>query len=328
MSVWFLKKSKRFSALLLITLAILATCITTILVVLHSPGPLKTSEQIIIKKGTSIKYTANMLVQKNVISSYNLFYLLSLFYELMGNKIKKGEYIFPDKVTPWQTLQIILSGKSLVHKLTVTEGMSVPNVIQILNDEPLLFGEIQDDVKEGYIMPDTYFFSYGDNRQKILSKMKLLMSEYLNARMSELNQASPLKSRIDVLILASIVEKEALLQSEKPLIASVFLNRLKKKLKLQADPTIIYGITEGKYQLKRSLTRSDVRKATPYNTYHIAGLPPSPICCPSRESIDAVIKPDKNDYLYFVVNGNGGHYFAKTYHEHKKYVKLYRIRQK
>ena len=173
-------------------------------------------------------------------------------------------------------------------------------------------------------MPSTYFYTFQDQRNKIVATMTKLMSDTLDELMPQLSQDSPIKTREDVLILASIVEKEALFDEERPRIAAVFLNRMKKKMKLQADPTTIYAITLGKYKLGRPLTKSDLKTISKFNTYHSLGLPPTPIACPGRKSIEAVIKPLKTKDIYFVVDGTGGHKFSSTLQSHIENVNAYR----
>jgi UPF0755 protein len=200
----------------------------------------------------------------------------------------------------------------------------VSEILEKINTEPVLMGEIKGTIPEGYLMPSTYFFSYGDQRENLVSQMRVNMSAVLDEVMLRLSPDSPLKTRIDVLTLASIVEKEATLDVERPIIASVFINRLKKGMKLQADPTTIYAVTEGKFKLDRPLTRQDLALASSYNTYYAKGLPPTPISCPGRKSLEAVVMPAKTDYLYFVVNGKGGHHFSKSLEEHNSHVANYR----
>ena len=177
-------------------------------------------------------------------------------------------------------------------------------------------------------MPSTYFYTYGDLREKIIDEMRNGMSRALDAVMLKLKEDSPLKTRRDVLIFASIVEREAGNEKERPLIAGVFINRLKRGMKLQADPTVIYAVTEGKYKLNRALTRTDLQIDSKYNTYKVEGLPPGPIACPGVASLEASVLPAKINALYFVVDGTGGHSFSSTLEEHNMYVQKFRQRLK
>jgi UPF0755 protein len=173
-------------------------------------------------------------------------------------------------------------------------------------------------------MPSTYFYSYGDQKERLIEQMRKAMTLALDEVTAKLSADSPLKSRLDVLILASIVEKETGLDSERTTIAGVFINRLKKGMKLQADPTSIYAITEGKFKLARPLTKKDLAIISPYNTYYTSGLPPGPIACPGVKSLNAVVTPAKTNALYFVVNGKGGHNFSSNLMDHNENVLKYR----
>lgn len=288
------------------------------------PGPLQETKNILIYKGTSTKKIALNLHEKEMIRFPYFFNIIAKFYGAAGKHLKSGEYALTERITPLQIFKILSSGQSVIHKLTIVEGITVHDIVERLRSEELLTGDVEVDCTEGFLMPSTYFFSFGDSKQKILSQMKRMMSDTLDELMPGLAKDSPLKTRLDVLILASIVEKEAGNEAEKPIIAGVFINRLKKKMKLQADPTTIYSLTLGKSHLNRPLTKQDLLIKSPFNTYHILGLPPTPIACPSASSIKAVINPAKTDALYFVTNGNRGHNFSKSLEEHNTHVRNYR----
>ncbi len=232
--------------------------------------------------------------------------------------------MFTRNISPLQTLRILASGKSIIHKIIVPEGTVVSEVIKKINEESRLLGEIKGIIPEGFLMPSTYFFSYGDQKEQIIDHMRNLMSANLDKVMQNLAPDSPLKTRLEVLTLASIIEKEAGSNAEKPIIAAVFINRLKKNMKLQADSTTIYALTEGKFKLARALTKKDLLQELPYNTYYIKGLPPGPISCPSLKSLEAVVKSAKTDALFFVVDGKGGHNFSNNLNDHNRFVEIYR----
>ncbi len=265
-----------------------------------------------------------MLYDANILGYPKIFNIFAKFYGLLGMHLKSGEYTITAHTTPFQLFKILSSGQSILHKFVVQEGSTVHEVVRRLRAESLLKGDIESNITEGILMPQTYFFSFGDTKQKLLSSMKRLMSQALDELMPMLDPSSPLKTRMDVLNLASIIEKEAYLEEEKPRIAGVLLNRLKKNMKLQADPTTIYGITMGKYTLARPLTKSDLRSKNNYNTYYITGLPHAPIALPSRSSIEAAVKPMETKELYFVVNGHGGHNFSDDLAKHNKYIAEYK----
>lgn len=286
-------------------------------------GPLTQEKTIIIEPKLSLGEIAYKLEKEEVIKTPSLFLIIAKFYSRIY-PLKSGEYVFTSHISPLQVLRILASGKSIIHKLTIPEGVTVREIIEKINSEPLLFGEIKGEIPEGFLMPSTYFFSYGDHKEHIISKMRKSMSEALDKAMEQLQADSPLKTRLEVLTLASIVEKEARIDTERPIIAAVFLNRLQKGMKLQADPTTIYAVTQGKFKLDRPLSKKDLATESAYNTYYIVGLPPGPIACPGLKSLEAVVKPAKTKALYFVVNGNGGHNFSDTLEKHNENVKAYR----
>ncbi|GAB4162221.1 MAG: endolytic transglycosylase MltG [Rickettsiaceae bacterium] len=299
-----------------ISVAILAITIANMLVgYLFLPGGLKERKVVIIKPQLSIHKMSVLLEQEGVIRHRLVFEAFSKIYSLRRS-LNSGEYEFTTGITPYQVMLKLATGTSIVRRLFIPEGQTVSYVINKLNSEDRLFGPIASNIPEGYLMPSTYFYSYGDKREKILNEMRNGMSQALDKVMSKLADDSPLKTRKDVLILASIVEKEAGNDQERPMIAAVFINRLKKGMSLQADPTVIYAITEGKYKLDRALTRKDLQIDSNYNTYKIKGLPPGPIACPGLASLEAVVSPAKTNALYFVADGNGSHNFAATLAEH------------
>ncbi|WP_341788175.1 endolytic transglycosylase MltG [Rickettsia endosymbiont of Lasioglossum villosulum] len=287
------------------------------------PGNLAQTKTIIIEPKLSINQIVTKLYSNKVIKYPEVFNIIAKIYSIK-NPLKSGEYIFTHNISPLQTLRVLASGKSIIHKIIVPEGTVVQEVVKKINEETRLVGEIKGVIPEGFLMPSTYFFSYGDQKERIINQMRNLMSNNLDKVMIDLSPDSPLKTRLDILTLASIVEKEAGSDAEKPIIAAVFLNRLKKNMKLQADPTNIYALTEGKFKLARALTKKDLLQELPYNTYYIKGLPPGPISCPSLKSLEAVVKPAKTDALFFVVDGKGGHNFSNNLNDHNRFVEMYR----
>ncbi|PCJ25361.1 MAG: aminodeoxychorismate lyase [Rickettsiales bacterium] len=324
-----LKKVFKIKLLLIIVAAVFLLSIVNILgSFLFLPGNLQKEKTIIIKPNLSISQISALLEDAEIIKNKRLFEITCQIYSY-HKKLKVGEYRFTQNITPYQIINKLTAGKSIVHRLFIPEGTLVHEIIEQINANELLFGKkISHTIPEGYLMPSTYFYSYGDQREHIVNKMRTEMSEALDAVMLKLSKNSPIKTRKDVLILASIVEKEAGNDRERPKVAAVFINRLNKKMKLQADPTTIYAITNGKYKLERSLTRKDLRIKSPYNTYHTYGLPVAPISCPGRASLEAVVAPAKTTALYFVVNGRGGHSFSNSLKEHNKHVRKFKARVK
>lgn len=309
--------------LLIVAAIIVISSINITLSYLLFSGPLNEPKTIIIEQGLSTYQISQKLANEQIIRYPYLFEVIAMVYSYK-HYLKSGEYEFSIGISPYQILRKLAEGKSVIHKLAIPEGLMVFEILESINNNNILSGRIIDNVPEGYLMPATYYYSYGDKREQIVDIMRKEMSATLDKAMEQLDPNSPLKTRKDVLILASIIEKEAGNDSEKPLIAGVFINRMNKGMKLQADPTTIYAITEGKFKFARSLSGKDLKYESPYNTYHIKGLPKGPICCPGEKSIMAAVNPEKTNALYFVVNGQGGHNFSATLNEHNSHVQKYR----
>jgi UPF0755 protein len=298
---------------------LLITSINIVTSYLYIPGPLKNRNVILLQRDLSINEISTLLAESNIIQHPKFFALISKIYSLY-HSLKSGEYEFTYGISPIQVLRKLASGKSIIHRIIIQEGMSVNEIINIVNNEKLLDGTISTQIPEGYLMPSTYFYSYGDKRENIIDKMRLEMSLALDEVMQKLPKSSPLKSRKDVLILASIIAKETSNDDERAKIAAVFINRLKKQMKLQACPTVIYALTQGKYKLGRTLTKTDLKTPSPYNTYYNFGLPVGAISCPSKKTLEATVNPTKTDDLYFVTNGNSRNNFSKTFEEHNQNI--------
>jgi UPF0755 protein len=236
---------------------------------------------------------------------------------------KAGEYAFTASMTPEQVLSQIARGDVVVHKITIPEGFTSAQVAASLLAESLLSGDLPPAMIEGRLFPNTYHFQRGETRAAVVARMTQAMDEAL-ARLWPARSADlPITTQQEALTLASIVEKETSLAAERTMVAGVYINRLRKGMKLQADPTVVYGI-DTKGVMDRPLTLADLNRDTPYNTYTRLGLPPSPICNPGAASIEAVLHPAVTDALYFVATGTGGHNFAATNAEHQKNVAAYR----
>lgn len=288
------------------------------------PGPLKEDKEILVEPGYSISEIVEKLHNEKIITSPLLFKSILIIYDKIKTPVKSGEYYVARKISPLQVIRTLGSGKSILRRLTILEGETVHNILTQLKLSKRLIGTVEENITEGFLFPNTYFYSFQDQRSRLIIDMKRQMSDILDELMPELDPKSPLKTRMDVITLASIIEKEALYDSEKSRIASVFINRLKLNMKLQADPTTIYAITKGKNKLGRMLKRKDLKIQSEYNTYHVYGLPPTPICCPGRKSIEAAIKPLKTNDLYFVVDGTGRHRFSSNYKQHYRNIISYK----
>lgn len=290
-------------------------------VFLEEPGPLSEETSIVIERGLSVRGIAEKLEANNVISNDRLFALGTRF---IGDEkpIKAGEFSIPAGATMAQVLTILQTANPVQYRLLLREGITVSEALEIVRTEERLYGDIEGVYPEGSLLPDTYFFVRGESRDVLLGRMRQAMDKALAQAWDERTDKTQLQSPEELLTLASIIEKETSRDKEKPLVSGVFHNRLRKGMKLQSDPTVIYGISQG--PLGRSLKRKDVRTPTPYNTYTIKRLPPGPIALPSREALLAAGQPAQTEALFFVVNGRGGHAFAKTYSEHRKNIRKWR----
>jgi UPF0755 protein len=292
--------------------------------VFTAQGPLATKTVYIIKPGEKRSEVGAALQDAGIISSASIFTAAAYVNGLRGGHLKAGEYEFPEHASIDEVLGIVTSGKTIAYKITIPEGWTSEMAAARVAENEVLTGDVTTVPAEGAILPDTYVFRRGLTRQKMLDDMKDAQSKMLDTLWNARAPDSILKSKEDAVTLASIVEKETGVPEERPLVASVFLNRLKQGIRLQSDPTIIYGLVGGKGKLDRGLTRDDIASETPFNTYKIPGLPPGPIANPGKASIEAVLNPPDTGYLYFVANGTGGHAFAKTLEEHNANVVKWR----
>ncbi len=240
--------------------------------------------------------------------------------------LKAGEYHFEAGLSPAQVIDRIARGAVVVHKITIVEGWNALMVRVTLDSEPLLSGTLPTSIPEGSVLPETIYFSRGEARSAVLARMQQSRETLLDTLWEKRAPDLPVATKEEALILASIVEKETGVADERPLVAGVFVNRLRQGMMLQSDPTVVYGV-EMKHNgasMDRPLSRADLTTDTPYNTYTRTGLPPTPICNPGAKAIEAVLNPQATDALYFVATGTGGHRFAATLAEHEANVAAYR----
>jgi UPF0755 protein len=287
------------------------------------PGPLQAVKVVEIDKGLRTPEIAARLEEQGVITDAGVFSAAAFLTGARG-RLKAGEYEFAAGASMRDVMNLIVSGKALVYKLNIPEGWTSEMAVARIRDSDVLTGEIAAIPPEGSIMPDTYVFKRGATRHKLLEDMQAAQTQLLEEIWQKRSGLMVLKTKEDAVVLASIVEKETGVAAERPQVASVFMNRLKKGMRLQSDPTIVYGLVGGKGKLGRDLTRADIQKPTPYNTYVIDGLPPGPIANPGRAALEAVVNPPDTEYLYFVADGSGGHAFAKTLEEHNANVAKWR----
>jgi UPF0755 protein len=289
-----------------------------------APGPLNTAKTLDIQKGLNRSQIAALLESSGIVSDARIFSTAAAANSIRGRYIKPGEYEFPASATMQDVLATVLSGKVISYKLTIPEGWTTEMAVARLKENEVLTGEVTAMPPEGALIANTQVFTRGTTRQELIDTMRTAQDKLLDEVWATKSADLPLKSKTELLTLASIIEKETGKADERPQVAAVFLNRLKQGLKLQSDPTIIYGLVGGKGKLERPLTRADVDGATPYNTYVIPGLPPGPIASPGRDALMAVMKPAPVNYLYFVADGTGGHAFATTLDEHNANVAKWR----
>jgi len=290
---------------------------------ISAPGPLVESTTVVVKRGAGLTEIAHKLAAEDVVEHPTLF-VITAWVRDAQHKLRAGEYVFEERVSIERALDILLKGKTVVRRLTVAEGLTSKQIVGLLSEEEGLKGEIESQPAEGTLLPNTYHFSLGDTRQAILDRMADAMTVAVEELWETRAPNLPIQTMEEAVILASIVEKETAVPEERPRVAAVFVNRLRKGMRLESDPTAIYGLTQGSGSLGRRLTRKDLRRDDPYNTYRIKGLPPGPIANPGRESLAAVMNPIESEEYYFVADGTGGHAFAKTLKEHNRNVAKWR----
>ena len=295
----------------------------------HEAGPLDATRSIVIKEGYSLAVISNKLQARGIVDS-ELIFRMGVRAHRAQLQMQAGEYAFKPSMSMYQVMQTLRSGKGIVHKVSIPEGLTSYQIMQRIEKNEILVGEMPDLIPaEGSLMPDTYPFQRGLTREELISEMqrvqKIFLKKVWERRVADL----PISSPEELVILASIVEKETGKADERPHVASVFVNRLNQGIKLQSDPTIIYGIYGSKGKPKgKPIYKSDLKKVTGYNTYLIAALPPGPISNPGRASLEAVANPSKTQDLFFVADGTGGHVFAATLREHNANVVRWRAIEK
>ncbi len=320
-----------FSGLLTVCLVGMVTVSGIGLATYHqyeSPGPLDATRMVIVPKGEGRIAIAERLEREGIITNRWTFVgghlMQSLFSAKRAPELKAGEYEIKQHSSMRQVMDILAEGKSVLYKVSIPEGLTSQQVVERLKGEANLTGDIGSMPAEGTLMPDTYSFSKGASRQEIIEKMQAEMQKTL-ARIWEKRQPDlPLRTVEEAITFASIVEKETGKNDERDRVAAVFYNRLKKGMRLQSDPTIIYGITGGQGTLGRGLTKADIDTKTPYNTYQINGLPPGPIANPGKAALEATLNPAQTNDLYFVADGSGGHAFSENLKDHNSAVQKWR----
>jgi UPF0755 protein len=290
---------------------------------IDEPGPLAASKVLYIAPGTEVPDIIAELDREGVIDSP---FMLNVALLLEGNrsKVKAGEYLFKQNASLSDVIDTLVSGKQVLHAITIPEGLTSEQIVDRLRSSDILVGDITDVPKEGSILPETYKVARDAVRVDVIKKMQDAQKRAVDQIWSRRASGLPLRSPYELVTLASIVEKETGKADERPRVASVFVNRLRNRMRLQSDPTIVYGLAGGKGSLGRGITRAELEKPTPYNTYLIDGLPPGPIANPGRAALEAVANPSRTQDLYFVADGTGGHVFSETLDQHSRNVQRWR----
>ncbi|HEX3652823.1 MAG TPA: endolytic transglycosylase MltG [Rhizomicrobium sp.] len=271
-----------------------------------------------IKSGERSAAIAGDLQNAGIVKNAALF-RFGVWLRGKNTALKAGEFAIPSRTTMADVMGIFVSGKAIEHRITAAEGLTSAMIYEMVRKNPVLVGDAGVVPAEGSLLPETYLFILGTTRAELLERMARAQQRFLTKQWPKRTANLPFASQQDAVTLASIVEKETAIPEERRHIAAVFINRLKAGMKLQSDPTTIYGLTRG-YPLGRGIRESELQATTPYNTYVIAGLPPTPICNPGKASLEAVLQPEDSADLYFVANGSGGHVFTSSIQEHEKNV--------
>jgi UPF0755 protein len=288
----------------------------------HRPGPTSEQQVVVIPRGAGAVQIARHLEAERVIRNAIVFRASSLLYA-PKRSLKAGEYAIPAGASMRAVLDQIASGRVMLHPITIPEGFTSQMVVEVVNASDVLSGDPVTAPPEGSILPETYKIARGTDRAALIKSMASARNRTVDELWAKRAKNLPISSKEEAVILASIVEKETGLADERPLVAAVFVNRLRRGMRLESDPTIIYGVSQGK-ALGRGITRSELDRQTQYNTYKIDGLPPTPIANPGRAAIAAVLNPPSSKDLFFVADGSGGHAFAATLAEHQRNVARWR----
>jgi len=301
-----------------ISVLILVLAVSPLLVMgaLYAPGPLSENKTVVIAHGTTAADIARKLAEEKAVHASLLFRVAAR----IEGSLKAGEYAIPASASSMDIAKMMHEGRSVVRLFTVAEGLTSAEVARLLTNDPVMTGDLAAPT-EGSLLPETYRYTYGDSRAGMIVRMQKAMQEKVNALWEAREKDLPLRSVEEAVVLASIIEKETGKAGERPRVAGVFYNRLRRGMRLQSDPTVIYALTKGQKVLDRPLSHEDLGYASPYNTYASDGLPPKPICNPGLASLEAALHPENHNFFYFVANGgDGGHSFAADLPKHNENV--------
>jgi UPF0755 protein len=295
---------------------------------IEAPGPLQEDKVVNIPARAGMTDIADILQREGVIDNNRWAFIGSVFALKARADLKPGEYSFQKNASLRDVIGTIVEGKVVQHSLTIPEGLTSEQIVARLTDNDIFAGSIREVPREGTLLPETYKFPRGTSREQVIQRMQQSQKRVLAEIWERRNTDIPVKTPEQLVTLASIVEKETGKADERSRVAAVFVNRLRQKMKLQSDPTIIYGLVGGKGTLGRPIKRSEIQQPSPYNTYIVDGLPPGPIANPGRASLEATANPARTRDLFFVADGSGGHAFSDTYDQHQKNVAKLRTMEK
>jgi UPF0755 protein len=303
---------------------------------LEATGPLAADKVVNIPRTAGTADIADILQREGVIAGAPgfldtkrlVFFGGVAAVKAQKKELKFGEYLFPKSASMRDVIDTIVAGKVVQHALTIPEGLTSEQIVARLMENDILAGPLKEIPREGTLLPETYRFERGTTREQVIQRMQQAQQRLIGEIWERRSRDLPIRSVEQLVTLASIVEKETGRADERTRVAAVFANRLQKKMKLQSDPTIIYGLVGGKGTLGRQIKRSEIQQHTPYNTYMVEGLPPGPIANPGRASLEATANPARTRELFFVADGNGGHTFTETYDQHQRNVAKLRTIEK
>ena len=295
---------------------------------IEAPGPLQDDKIVNIPARAGMTDIADTLQREGVIDNNRWAFIGSVFALKASSDLKPGEYQFQKKASLRDVIATIVEGKVVQHSVTIPEGLTSEQIVTRLSDNDIFAGSVKEIPREGTLLPETYKFPRGTTREQVIQRMQQSQKRVLAEIWERRNTDIPVKTPEQLVTLASIVEKETGKADERSRVAAVFVNRLRQKMKLQSDPTIIYGLAGGKGTLGRPIKRSEILQPSPYNTYVVEGLPPGPIANPGRASLEATANPARTRDLFFVADGTGGHSFTETYDQHQKNVAKLRTMEK
>ena len=295
---------------------------------LESAGPLAEDKIVNIPARSKTREIAETLQREGVIDINPWVFMGAAFALKASSELKPGEYAFQKNASLRDVIGTIVEGKVVQHAVTIPEGLTSEQIVARLSENDIFAGIVREMPREGTLLPETYKFPRGTTRDQVIQRMQQSQKRVLGEIWERRNPDVPLRTPEQLVTLASIIEKETGKADERSRVAAVFVNRLRQRIKLQSDPTIIYGLVGGKGTLGRPIKRSEIQQPSPYNTYVVDGLPPGPIANPGRASLEAAANPARTRDLYFVADGTGGHAFTETYDQHQKNVAKLRTLEK